>query len=177
VAAGEETMSPKSPLTIYTDGGCSGNPGPGGWAYVIILQTFQEEKIIAQDMGSQKETTNNRMELTAVIEALRALKKQEAASFEATSQEGVTRNIAVYTDSQYVQKGISEWIKNWKRNSWRTSDKKPVKNQDLWIELDSAAAEFHITWEWVKGHDGNRFNELCDRMTQEAIGLVRELAV
>jgi ribonuclease HI len=149
-------------LKIYTDGGCSGNHGPGGWAYVII---FQEEKIIAKDMGSQKETTNNRMELTAVIEALRALKKQEAPP----------RGIAVYTDSQYVQKGISEWIQNWKRNSWKTAGKKPVKNQDLWVELDSLASEFRITWEWVKGHDGNKFNELCDRMTQEAIGLVREL--
>jgi ribonuclease HI len=165
MAAGEETVNqrfinPSDELKIYTDGGCSGNPGPGGWAYVIISR---EEEIIAKDMGSQKETTNNRMELTAVIEALRALKKTEPPACW----------IAVYTDSQYVQKGISEWIQNWKRNSWRTSDKKPVKNQDLWIELDSAAAEFHITWEWVKGHDGNKFNELCDRMTQEAIGLIQ----
>jgi ribonuclease HI len=147
-------------LKIYTDGGCSGNPGPGGWAYVIISR---EENIIAKDMGSQKDTTNNRMELTAVIEALRALKKQESPP----------REIAVYTDSQYVQKGISEWIQNWKLNSWRTKDKKPVKNQELWSELDSLASEFRVTWEWVKGHDGNKFNELCDRMTQDAINLLR----
>jgi ribonuclease HI len=147
-------------LKIYTDGGCSGNPGPGGWAYVIISR---EDNIIAKDMGSQKETTNNRMELTAVIEALCALKKQESPP----------REIAVYTDSQYVQKGISEWIQNWKLNSWRTKDKKPVKNQELWSELDSLAGEFRVTWEWVKGHDGNKFNELCDRMTQEAINLLR----
>ena len=155
-------MNQSGELKIYTDGGCSGNPGPGGWAYVIISG---EEEIIAKEMGSQKETTNNRMELTAVIEALRAIKNKKTP----------TNNITVYTDSQYVQKGISEWIQNWKRNSWRTKDKKPVKNRELWIELDSLASEFHITWEWVKGHDGNRFNELCDRMTQEAIGLVREL--
>jgi ribonuclease HI len=164
MAAGEITLSHKDELKIYTDGGCSGNPGPGGWAYVIISR---EEEIIAKEMGSQKETTNNRMELTAVIEALRALKKQEALP-----AEGIPRGIAVYTDSQYVQKGISEWIQNWKRNSWRTAGKKPVKNQDLWMELDSLASEFCITWEWVKGHDGNKFNELCDRMTQEAIALI-----
>jgi ribonuclease HI len=146
-------------LRIYTDGGCSGNPGPGGWAYVIILQTFQGENIVAQNKGSQKDTTNNRMELTAVIEALRALKTMDS----------VPRQAVVYTDSQYVQKGITEWIHAWKRNSWRTSDKKPVKNQELWIELDSLAAEFSLFWEWIKGHAGNEYNEICDRMTQEAI--------
>jgi ribonuclease HI len=160
MAAGEKILNQNGELKIYTDGGCSGNPGPGGWAYVIISQ---EEEIIAKEMGSQKETTNNRMELTAVIEALRAIKKQEAP----------TPNVTVYTDSQYVQKGISEWIQNWKRNSWRTSGKTPVKNKELWIELDSLAGEFHITWKWVKGHDGNKFNELCDRMTQESINLLR----
>jgi len=143
---------------IYTDGGCSGNPGPGGWAYVMIQQTFQGEQMIAQNKGSQKDTTNNRMELTAVIEALRALKAMNG-SLHAT----------LYTDSQYVQKGITEWILTWKRNSWRTSDKKPVKNQDLWMELDSLAGELTIQWEWVKGHAGNEYNELCDAMTQEAI--------
>jgi len=149
---------------IYTDGGCSGNPGPGGWAYVMVQETFQGEKIIARNKGAEKNTTNNRMELTAVIEALRALK----------STDGVPRQITVYTDSQYVQKGISEWIITWKRNSWRTSDKKPVKNQDLWMELDSLDGEFSIKWEWVRGHAGNEYNELCDQMTQEAIAsLVR----
>jgi ribonuclease HI len=146
----------------YTDGGCSGNPGPGGWAYVMIQQTFQGWQIIAKNKGSEKGTTNNRMELTAVIMALRALK----------TMTDVPRQAAVYTDSQYVQKGITDWIRVWKRNAWRTSDKKPVKNQDLWMELDSLAAEFPLKWEWVKGHAGNEYNEMCDAMTQEAIALV-----
>jgi len=145
-------------LKIFTDGGCQGNPGPGGWAYVMILKTFQGETIAAQNKGAEKDTTNNRMELTAVISALRALKTMN-----------VPRKAAVLTDSQYVQKGITEWIQAWKRNSWRTSDKKPVKNQDLWMELDSIAGEFSIEWEWVRGHAGNEYNEMCDRMTQEAI--------
>jgi ribonuclease HI len=147
---------------IYTDGGCSGNPGPGGWAYVMVQQTFQGEQVIAKDKGSEKDTTNNRMELTAVIMALRALK----------TMTGVPRQAAVLTDSQYVQKGITEWIRNWKRNEWRTADKKPVKNRDLWAELDSLASEFPLKWEWVKGHAGNEYNEMCDAMTQEAIALV-----
>jgi len=151
-------------LKIYTDGGCLGNPGPGGWAYVMVTRTFQGDKIIAQAKGSQKDTTNNRMELTAVIEALRALKTMKDAP----------RQASVLTDSQYVQKGISEWIHTWKRNSWRTSDKKPVKNQDLWIELDSLAAEFKLQWEWVKGHAGNEYNELCDSLVQEAMAMSNE---
>jgi len=149
-------------LKIFTDGGCSGNPGPGGWAYVMILETFQGAKIAAKNMGAEKNTTNNRMELTAVISALRALKTMS-----------VPRKACVYTDSQYVQKGITEWIQTWKRNSWRTSDKKPVKNQDLWVELDSLAQEFSIMWEWVRGHAGNEYNEMCDSMTQEAIASIR----
>jgi len=150
-------------LKIYTDGGCSGNPGPGGWAYVMVLKTFNGDKVIAQNKGSQKETTNNRMEMSAVIEALRALK----------TTEGVPRQATVITDSQYVQKGMTEWIRNWKRNSWRTADKTPVKNQDLWKELDALAGEFPLQWEWVKGHAGNEFNEMCDAMTQEAIAEIR----
>jgi len=145
-------------LKIFTDGGCRGNPGPGGWAYVMVLETFQGETIAARNKGAEKDTTNNRMELTAVISALRALKTMD-----------VPRKTCVFTDSQYVQKGITEWIKLWKRNSWKTSDKKPVKNQDLWIELDSLAQEFSINWEWIRGHAGNEYNELCDTMTQEAI--------
>jgi ribonuclease HI len=157
----QEKMTETS-FKIYTDGGCSGNPGPGGWAYVMVQQTFQGEQVIAKDKGSEKDTTNNRMELTAVIMALRALK----------TMTGVPRQAAVLTDSQYVQKGITEWIRNWKRNAWRTADKKPVKNQDLWMELDSLANEFPLKWEWVKGHAGNEYNEMCDAMTQEAIALV-----
>ena len=148
---------------IYTDGGCSGNPGPGGWAYVCVIKTFQGWQITAQNKGAQKETTNNRMELTAVIEALRAFK----------TMGNVPRNASVYTDSQYVQKGITEWIRAWKRNSWRTSDKKPVKNQDLWMELDALASEFPLQWEWVKGHAGNEYNEMCDAMTQLAIAEIK----
>ena len=148
---------------IYTDGGCSGNPGPGGWAYVMVQQTFQGTQIIAKNKGSEKNTTNNRMELIAVIEALRALK----------TVNNVPRQAALYTDSQYVQKGITEWIRAWKRNSWRTSDKKPVKNQDLWMELDSLNSEFPLQWEWVRGHAGNEYNEICDAMTQEAIAEIK----
>jgi len=146
-------------LKIYSDGGCVGNPGPGGWAFLMVIRTFQGEQIIAKTKGFEKATTNNRMELTAVIEALRALK----------TMNDIPRQAAVYTDSQYVQKGISEWIHTWKRNMWRTADKKPVKNQDLWMELDSLAGEFKLQWEWVRGHAGNEYNELCDAMVQEAM--------
>jgi len=149
-------------LKIFTDGGCSGNPGPGGWAYVMVLETFQGVKMIAQNKGAVRNTTNNRMELTAVIRALRAFNRMKE----------VPRLASVYTDSQYVQKGITEWIHLWKRNSWRTSDKKPVKNQDLWKELDSLAGECSLVWEWVRGHAGNEYNELCDRMTQEAVASI-----
>ena len=146
-------------IHVYTDGGCSGNPGPGGWAYVMIEKTFQGDTVVAEEWGGEKGTTNNRMELKAVISALKALNAKAELS----------RKLTLYTDSQYVQKGISEWIHNWKRNAWRTSDKKPVKNQDLWMELDALAAGFSITWLWVKGHAGNMYNERCDANTQKAI--------
>ena len=155
-------------FSIYTDGGCSGNPGPGGWAYVILSAARGDQRIIARDKGTQAETTNNRMELTAVIAALRALKKTVGFA-----EENLPVEVSVYTDSQYVQKGISEWIVKWKKDAWRTSDKKPVKNQDLWMELDSLAALFSPDWRWVKGHDGNEFNEMCDTMTREAIAGIR----
>ena len=146
-------------ISIYTDGGCSGNPGPGGWAYVIVQKTFQGDSVVAEEWGGEQKTTNNRMELLAVISALNAMKaKAELA-----------KKFTLCTDSQYVQKGITEWIHAWKRNSWRTSDKKPVKNQDLWIELDALAAEFSITWAWVKGHAGNVYNERCDVLAKNAI--------
>jgi len=150
-------------LKIYTDGGCSGNPGPGGWAYVMVLKNYQGEQIIAQRKGAEGDTTNNRMELTAVIKALRALKRMDK----------IPNRAVVYTDSQYVQRGITEWIHAWKENSWKTSDKKPVKNQDLWNELDTLAGEFKITWKWVRGHAGNEYNELCDEMTQAAVASLR----
>jgi len=160
----------ETPVKIFTDGGCSGNPGPGGWAYIIIGNgdkgsgigepEGEEPSILAEKWGADKNTTNNRMELTAVIEALRALKNLKDVS---------SRQTVVYTDSQYVQKGITEWIRKWKLNSWRTSDKKPVKNRDLWMELDALAGELPLRWEWVRGHAGVDYNERCDRMTQEAI--------
>jgi ribonuclease HI len=154
-------------LKIYTDGGCSGNPGPGGWAYVMVLNTFQGERVIAENKGGEKDTTNNRMEISAVIMALRALKKMN------NTEAAVPNSATVLTDSQYVQKGISEWIHTWKRNNWRTADKTPVKNQDLWQELDSLAGEFNLKWEWVKGHAGNLYNERCDQLTQNAIASIR----
>jgi ribonuclease HI len=146
-------------LSIFTDGGCSGNPGPGGWAYVMVLKTFQGEKIIAEGKGAEWDTTNNRMELMAAIAALRKLK----------SLRSVPKLYTIYTDSQYLQLGITEWIAKWKQKNWRTSDKAPVKNQDLWKELDALSAELVPDWEWVKGHAGNEWNERCDHMTREAI--------
>jgi ribonuclease HI len=162
-------------LKIYTDGGCSGNPGPGGWAYVIIEEPggtgssgdraqrkpspSKTSAVIAEKWGAEKNTTNNRMELGAAIAALEFLSKS------ALSPEKVT----VFTDSQYVQKGMSQWIHTWKRNNWRTSGKDPVKNQDLWQRLDELAGYFSIHWAWVKGHAGDEFNERCDQMTQKAI--------
>ena len=155
---------------IYTDGGCSGNPGPGGWAYVIVGEEGagdgeQKPPIIAEEWGGEKNTTNNRMELLAVISALKAVKAKPE----------IPRQFSIYTDSQYVQKGITEWINKWKQNSWRTNDKKPVKNRDLWQELDTLAEAFPITWIWVKGHAGNPFNEYCDKLTQKAIASLQKV--
>ena len=142
-------------MEIYTDGGCSGNPGPGGWAYVII----KDEVIFAEKWGAEKFTTNNRMELQAVIAALEFLAQEEKKE----------EKIAVYTDSQYVQKGITIWMADWKKRGWKTSDKKPVKNQELWQRLDALAGLFLLSWVWVKGHAGNKYNERCDELTRIAI--------
>ena len=147
-------------IHIYTDGGCSGNPGPGGWAYVMVEKGGAGDTVIAEKWDGEKNTTNNRMELLAVINALDSLKSPAP-------------QLTLYTDSQYVQKGITEWIHNWKRNNWRTSGKQPVKNQDLWMALDALAAAFPIQWVWVKGHAGNTYNERCDALTQRAIASVR----
>jgi ribonuclease HI len=153
--------SPDQVLIVYTDGGCSGNPGPGGWGYVIVEGESKvgsgEERI---GSGGEKVTTNNRMELTAVIEAL---------SLILASPAWAERPVSVYTDSQYVQKGISQWIAGWKRNGWRTASKEPVKNQDLWVRLDELAGKLRPRWVWVKGHAGIHYNEICDRLTQEEI--------
>jgi ribonuclease HI len=157
-------------VAIYTDGGCSGNPGPGGWAYVIIEEdpkkTDQDRdgpggspRILAEKWGAERDTTNNRMELYAVIAALETLSRLGRTPV----------SVTVYTDSQYVQKGMSLWIHNWKKKGWRTSDKGPVKNKELWQRLDKLAGNFVITWKWVRGHAGNFYNERCDTMTQSAI--------
>jgi ribonuclease HI len=137
-------------VEIYTDGACRGNPGAGGWA--ALLRRGGHEKEIH---GAEPHTTNNRMELTAVIRALEALKRPVEAR--------------VYTDSEYVRRGITEWLASWKARGWRTADKKPVKNQDLWEELDRLAASHRIEWHWVPGHAGVEGNERVDRLANEAI--------
>ena len=142
-------------VTIYTDGGCSGNPGPGGWGVVVI---FNGEA--RQLSGGEKNTTNNRMELTAAINALSIVKNTKEFS-----GIPVTLNI----DSQYVKNGITVWIKNWKLKGWKTANKKPVKNQDLWIQLDELNSDLNVNWNWVKGHAGIEYNEICDQLCQKEI--------
>ena len=142
-------------VTIYTDGGCEGNPGPGGWAAVLLWNGRTKEV-----SGGEPATTNNRMELMAAIAGLGALKEP--------------CEIAFYTDSEYLRKGISEWIKGWKARSWQTREKTPVKNGDLWRALDAAAACHKIEWRWVKGHAGHEHNERCDVLAREAVGRVRQ---
>jgi ribonuclease HI len=145
-------------VTIYTDGACSGNPGPGGWG--AILQFGGKEKEL---MGGEAHTTNNRMELLAAISALEALKRPCA--------------VALYTDSEYLRGGITGWINNWKKNGWRTKDKKPVKNIDLWQRLDAALGEHHIQWHWVKGHAGHAMNERADQLARDGLVAARAGAV
>ncbi len=141
-------------VTIHTDGGCHGNPGPGGWAAVLTFGKFTRAL-----SGAEPETTNNRMELTAAIEALKALKEPCIVEF--------------YTDSQYLRHGITLWIEGWKRNGWRTKSKEPVKNEDLWRALDQVRAPHQIDWRWVKGHAGHAGNERCDQLATEAIARLR----
>ena len=140
-------------IEIYTDGGCHGNPGPGAWAFVIQLSDD------AEDSGSELQTTNNRMELQAVIEALRYVVRQEYCD----------RAINVHTDSQYVRNGITNWIRSWLRNGWKTASRKPVKNQDLWMRLYELDELVHPVWKWVRGHAGNPLNERCDQLVQNEI--------
>lgn len=142
-------------IDIYTDGACSGNPGPGGWGAILRKDDTEKELF-----GGEALTTNNRMEMTAVIEALRALKSPVEAR--------------VHTDSQYVQKGISEWIHGWKRRGWKTANKEPVKNEDLWRELDRLAAQHRIEWIWVKGHAGHAENERADELARRGVELARK---
>jgi ribonuclease HI len=152
-------VSMEKKLRIYTDGGCSGNPGPGGWAFVIL-----EEGVIAEKWGAERNTTNNRMELMAVISALEEVRESALSPGQ----------ITIYTDSQYVQRGITEWISGWKQRGWQTSGKEAVKNQDLWRRLDDLASRFSITWTWLRGHAGDVYNEHCDRRTREAIASLRK---
>lgn len=137
-------------VVIYSDGACRGNPGPGGWAALLIKGGNEREL-----SGAEAATTNNRMELTAVLRALEALKRPVRAR--------------VYTDSEYVRKGITEWLANWKKRGWKTADRKPVRNQDLWQALDAAAAAHHVDWRWVKGHAGIPGNERVDELARRAI--------
>ncbi len=140
----------RTKVIIYTDGACSGNPGPGGWG--VLLKYSNREKELS---GGESETTNNRMELTAAIKAFEALNRPCRVEF--------------FTDSEYLRKGITEWISNWKRRGWKTAAKKPVKNQDLWRALDSAIKEHQINWHWVRGHTGQRENERVDQLARAAI--------
>jgi len=147
-------------VKIHTDGGCSGNPGPGGWAFVIT--EAGTGSIIVEKWGGEKATTNNRMELMAAISALEYVR--------ASVTHGVAYGkIAVYTDSQYVQKGMTSWIHGWKQKNWKNSAEEEVKNKDLWLRLDSLASGFSVSWTWVQAHAGNELNERADRMTQVAI--------
>ncbi|MCG8996509.1 ribonuclease HI [Laribacter hongkongensis] len=147
-------QKPDTMVEIYTDGACKGNPGPGGWGALLRCQGQEKELF-----GGAPDTTNNRMELQAVIEALRCLKRP--------------CDIDIYTDSQYVQKGISEWITGWKARGWRTASKAPVKNADLWQILDAEVARHRIQWHWVKGHAGHEFNERADELANRGVELVR----
>ena len=137
-------------IIIYTDGACSGNPGKGGWGAVLIHEG--NEKYLS---GYDKMTTNNKMELTATIESLKSIKTKS--------------KIELYTDSQYVKNGINSWIINWRKNGWKTASKKPVANKELWIALDQCAAKHEVIWFWVKGHAGNKYNEIADELAVKAM--------
>ena len=139
-------------LTIYTDGACSGNPGPGGWGALLLFGDVEKEIF-----GGESDTTNNRMELTAAIKALQAIKP------------GYSGSITLWTDSTYVMKGITEWIHGWKKRGWKKSDKKPVVNVDLWKELDAVNAKHTVIWKWVKGHAGHEGNERADELAGRGI--------
>ena len=137
--------------TIYTDGACSGNPGPGGWGAVIFDQDKKQKNI----SGNAKNTTNNRMELMAPIMALKKIKSKS--------------EVTIFTDSTYVKNGITEWIKKWENNGWKNANKKPVKNKDLWIKLNDLCKEYKIDWKWIKGHSNNEYNDLADDLATRAI--------
>ena len=142
-------MTPE--VVIYTDGACSGNPGPGGWGAVLLYGEREREL-----WGGEAHTTNNRMELMAAIQALETLKRP--------------CRVELHTDSKYLQQGIRDWIHAWKARGWKTADKKPVKNDDLWMRLDQAQARHHVDWRWVKGHAGHELNERADALARRGIG-------
>ena len=141
-------------VSIFTDGACRGNPGPGGWGAILVADGTEKEL-----SGFEPATTNNRMELGAAIEGLKALTRP--------------CTVQLFTDSKYVQQGMNSWLANWKRNGWRTADKKPVKNVDLWQQLDTLVQTHQVTWHWVKGHAGHPENERCDALANAAIDAAR----
>lgn len=141
-------------VTIYTDGACKGNPGPGGWGAWLKAGGHEKEMF-----GGEKLTTNNRMEMTAVIESLASLKRQ--------------CRVAIYTDSEYVKNGITTWIHNWKRRGWRTADNKPVKNAELWQKLDALVQQHQVSWHWVKGHAGDPGNERADALANKGVTVAK----
>ena len=142
-----------SKVVVYTDGACKGNPGPGGWGVWMVAGAHEKEM-----WGGERLTTNNRMELTAAVEALKALKRSS--------------NVIMYTDSEYVRKGITEWITGWKRRGWKTADNKPVKNAELWQALEEAARTHQVEWRWVKGHSGDPGNERADGLANRGAAQV-----
>jgi ribonuclease HI len=141
-------------VTIHTDGACSGNPGPGGWGAILAWNSHEKEL-----KGGEPHTTNNRMELTAAIAALDALRQP--------------CEVDLYTDSEYLKGGVTGWINNWKRNGWRTADRKPVKNVDLWQLLDAAVARHRVRWHWVRGHSGHDMNERADQLARDGLAEAR----
>jgi ribonuclease HI len=140
-------------IVLYTDGACSGNPGPGGWGVVVLHPDGRRDLF-----GGEAQTTNNRMEMTAAIRALEAFS-------EATP-------LTIITDSEYVKKGMTEWLAGWKKKGWKTAAKQPVKNEDLWRQLDALNAHHKVTWEWVRGHAGNTYNEEADRLARQGIASI-----
>ncbi len=150
-SSAESLSEPLPRVELYTDGACSGNPGPGGWGYILRHRVSQNER---EASGGEKATTNNRMELTAVIRGLEALTRPSV--------------VELYSDSQYVLKGLGEWMEGWKRRGWKTAGKKPVKNQDLWERLDELKGEHEIRFHWVRGHNEHPENERCDRLAVRA---------
>jgi ribonuclease HI len=149
--SGRGMIQSKDSIIVFTDGACRGNPGPGGWAALLIYK--QQRKVIS---GAQRDTTNNRMELFASIAALTQIKRSS--------------NVVLYTDSQYVKNGITRWLLQWQRNGWRTANKQPIKNKDLWQQLNEQVQRHNVQWKWVRGHSGHPENDLVDQLARSAIG-------